>query len=460
MSLFTGIHQGLLRAKPLSNTLLIQQRVLLILQRSNIFPLRHYTSECQSFEQLGISKPVSEHLNQNFGISKPTNVQCQLIPSILSGSDVLLKDSTGTGKSFAIAMALTAAYEPNRPSMYLTPNRELALQVSEWMEKISTDVPIRLEIAGEQERLRETVDVTSSSLTVGTASHIWSLIKEGKLQTDNWKTIAVDEADHAFRLPGRFANRKKKWNRLAHPKPAECILDNLISSKKSKPQIIISSATINRPLRHWLLQKKWIIDPKYIDGNSKVPATANVKHHCIVVSSDQVRNIQTTVNDNEKEETRDLDLDDTTGMQQDVDDSMMECLETLCDIEPVSQGIIFVQNDGSFKKVLHRLQKSGIKAIPLYNLISKGEKAQFYVATAMAGRGIDLQDISHVFIVGFPDSIGDYKHMAGRLGRLGQSTQSDPKVMTLAKDCKYIESKAAKMFKLMEIPITTYELIQ
>jgi superfamily II DNA/RNA helicase len=459
MSLFTGIHQGLQCARPMCSTVLIQQRILFRFQRSNLFPLRLYTSEGQSFEQLGISKSVCERLSQNFGITKPTHVQCQLIPIILSGSDVLLKDSTGTGKSFAIAMAL-AANDRNRPSMYLAPNRELALQVSEWMERISNNVPVRLEIAGEQERPRDTVDVNPSSLTVGTASHVWSLIQEGKLQTDNWKTIAVDEADHAFRLPGRFANWKKKWNRLAHPKPAECILDNIIKSQKSKPQIIISSATINRPLRHWLLQKKWIVDPKYIDGHSKVPATANIKHHCIVVSPDQVRNIQTTLNDQEKEETRDLDSDDTTGTQQDVDDSMMECLETLCDIEPVSQGIIFVQNDGSFKKVLHRLQQSGIKAIPLYNLISKGEKAQFYVATAMAGRGIDLQDISHVFIVGFPDSIGDYKHMAGRLGRLGQSTQLDHRVMTLAKDCKYIESKAAKMFKLMDIPITKYELIQ
>lgn len=459
MSLFTGIHQGLLCAKAISSTVLIQQRILQRFQRSHLLPLRHYTSECQSFEQLGISKPVCERLDENFNITKPTNVQCQLIPFILSGSDVLLKDSTGTGKSFAMAMAL-AASDRNRPCLYLAPNRELALQVSEWMEKICIDVHVRLEIAGEQERLPGTNEATPYSLTVGTASHVWSLIKEGKLQTDNWKTITVDEADHAFRLPGRFANRKKKWNRLAHPKPAECILDNIITSQKVKPQIIISSATINRPLRHWLLQKKWMKDPKYIDGHSKVPATADIQHHCIVVSSDQVRNIQTTPNDQENDETADLDLDNTANTQQDVDDSMMECLETLCDIEPVKQGIIFVQNDGSFKTVLHRLQQNGIKAIPLYNLISKGEKAQFYVATPAAGRGIDLQDISHVFIVGFPDSIGDYKHMAGRLGRLGQSTQLDLKVMTLAKDCKYIESKAAKMFKLMDIPITKYELIQ
>jgi superfamily II DNA/RNA helicase len=438
---------------------LIHQHITLTLQRSNQVSCRLFTTECHSFEHIGISKPVCERLRQNFNITEPTNVQCQLIPAILSGTDVLLKDSTGTGKSFAIAMALVAN-DHKRPSMYLAPSRELALQVSEWIERISSNTSVRLEIAGEQEKSQDAIQVNSSTLTVGTASHIWSLIKAGKLQTDNWGTITVDEADQAFRLPGRFANWKKKWNRLAHPKPAECILDNIITSQKSKPQIIISSATVNRSLRHWLLQKKWMKDPKYIDGNSKVPATTAVKHHCIVVSSDQVRNIQTTVSNQEQEASKDKDSYSNPGLEQDIDDSMMECLETLCDIEPVNQGIIFVHNDGSFTKVLQRLQQHGVKAIPLYNLISKGEKAQFYVATAMTGRGIDLHDISHVFIVGLPESVGDYKHMAGRLGRLGQSAQLEYKVMTLAKDCKYIESKVSKMFKLMDIPVTKYPLIQ
>lgn len=452
-------HKALQCLKPFHGAVLVQRQVCFSFERSNRLSLRRFASECHSFEKLGISKQVCQRLNTDFSITKPTDIQSQLIPAIFSGKDVLLRDSTGTGKSFAIAMSLVAN-DQNTPSMYLAPNRELAFQVAEWVERLSPNANFKLAIADKQEEARQVNSQQRPVLTIGTASHIWSLIQEGKILNTNWKTIVVDEADQAFRLPGRFANWKKKWNRKAHPKPAESILDNIISSQRSKPQIVISSATMNRPLRHWLLQKKWIQDTVYINGRSVNPAAANVQHHCIIVSLDQVRNVQTTLSSLEDEPSYDEENDPTIGTGQDVDDSMMECLETLCNIEPVKQAVIFVQNDGSFSKTLYRLQGSGMNAIPLYDSIAHGQDAKFYVATAMTGRGIDLQNISHVFIVGLPDSIGDYMHMAGRLGRLGQSTMLNTKVMTLAKDSKYIESKVNKMFKLMNISITQYPLIQ
>jgi len=450
------LHAALQCLKSYQNVTSSQHQFCFAFQHRSTLTIRGFVTECQSFEKLGISKPICQRLKQEFHIDNPTDVQSQLIPAIFSGNDVLLRDLTGTGKSFAIAMSLVAN-DTNGPSMYMAPNRELALQVAEWIDKLAPHARVRLAIAGEHERSRGSNDELPSLLTVGTASHIWSLIQERHLKDSDWKTIVVDEADQAFRLPGRFANWKKRWNRKAHPKPAESVLESIISSQQSKPQIIISSATMNRPLRHWLQQKKWIKNPKFIDGRSVNPTAAAVQHHCIIVSSDQVRNVQTVLSDLDED---DMHGDGAIGMEQDIDDSMMECLETLCNIEPVQKAIIFVHNDGSFTKTLHKLQHSGIDAISLYDSIANNQSARFYVATAITGRGIDLQDISHVFIVGLPGSIGDYMHMAGRLGRLGQTYSFKPRVMTLAKDSKYTESKVNKMFKLMNVPITQYTLIQ
>ncbi|KAM3579791.1 hypothetical protein VKS41_007872 [Umbelopsis sp. WA50703] len=368
-------------------------------------------------------------------------MQRQLIPAIVSGKDILLKDTTGTGKSFAIATSLVDICEP---ALYVVPNRELALQISGWVEKLAPDSPAQLIIAGEDHHM----DNKPSHLTIGTASNIWSLVQQGLWENRTWKTIVVDEADQAFRLPGRYAHWKKKWNRKAHPKPAESVLESIMASQPGKPQVIISSATMNRPLRHWLLEKQWIKDAVYINGQS--PVSGGVQHHCLIVSSDQVRNVETQIDDN-------VAVDMPT--EEDIDESMMECLETLCSIEPVKQGVIFVPNDGSFSQTLCKLQNNGIDAIPLYEAIAHGTQAQFYLATAMTGRGIDLLNISHVFIVGLSKSIDDYMHMAGRLGRLGQATKTG-KVITIAKDSKYVETKINSMFKLMNTSITMYPHVQ
>lgn len=408
----------------------------------SVIRARLLTTDCANFENLGLSKATAQRLTKVFNISEPTAMQRQLLPAIMTGKDVLLKDTTGTGKSFAIATALVDIREP---ALYVVPNRELALQISGWVEKLTPEAPAQLLIAGEEHQTHH----PSSHLTIGTASNIWSLVQNGQWENKRWKAVVVDEADQAFRLPGRYAHWKKRWNRKAHPKPAEQVLETIMTSQTGKPQVIVSSATMNRPLRHWLLEKQWIKDAVYINGLS--PPSAGVQHHCLIVSSDQVRNIQTQVDD-------EVVVGDV-ATDQDIDESMMECLETLCSIEPVKQGIIFVANDGSFGQVMSKLHDCDIDAIPLYESIAHGTQAQFYVATAMTGRGIDLPNISHVFIVGLSKSIDDYMHMAGRLGRLGQATGTT-KVITMAKDNKYVEAKINSMFKLMNTPISMYAQVQ
>src|ERR1700744_3259460 len=89
------------RTEPSQITSIVQR----ITSLASPYSIRHFTSDFQNFENLGISKRICQHLSTAFRIDKPTNVQRQLIPAICSGKDVLLRDSTGTGKSFAIALS-------------------------------------------------------------------------------------------------------------------------------------------------------------------------------------------------------------------------------------------------------------------------------------------------------------------------------------------------------------------
>ncbi|SAM04128.1 hypothetical protein [Absidia glauca] len=381
------------------------------------------TRSYATFQKLGVPESTAALLQTTFGITKPTQTQSDLIPTILSGKDLFLRDGTGTGKSFGMALAL-ASIDPQSRSLYITPNQELASQVKQWIESLAPHHGVIVDTAAR---------LSDASPTLTTIDR-----------------IVLDEADQALRLPKRYATLRQQQQRQLHPKPAQLLLTDLMQSSPKKPQLIASSATLNRPLRHWMTQQGWLVDPVFIDitHGSHQPS---VQHHCLMVSDDAIRNITPSKPTPSAPPTTTFD---------DQDDRMLESVAILHDLEQVSKdSVLFVDSSVSTATIQSRLAAFNIHAKDIRDALQTTSTIPtLWIATEFSARGIDLASVSHVFILGKPGSIASYLHMAGRTGRLGPNGKVRPgKVISLVRDHGRSETKMINMYNLMNIDVASLD---
>ncbi|KAK4517262.1 proteasome component M29 [Mucor velutinosus] len=418
------------------------------------------SSRCYStFESLGISPATCQKLRSNFNISRPTLAQEQFIPTLIAGQqDLLLRDRTGTGKTFGTALTL-ASLIPSQVrqhksvhSLYVVPNQELAYQIGNWIQQLSEGNNYRVFANTEVDYNRDVIPHT----VVGTPGRILDLLERGKLPMHALERLILDEADQALSLPKRYATARQQHKRTTHPKPAERLLDQLMGQH----QTMISSATLNRPLRYFLTkQKGWLKNPLFVDlvHGSQLSDDNTVKHHCLVISNDTIRNLtpktQNEPQDASPRQDKMVDFDD-------MDDRMMESIAILQELEPVKNGILFVGPTISVASVKQKLKEQGIVAEDIKDYHTNKKKPDLWVATEFAARGVDIPGVSHVFILGKPASITSYVHMAGRTGRLGPEGFANGKVIHLVREHGWTESKMANMYELLNISVQEYEHVE
>ncbi|KAF9543459.1 hypothetical protein EC957_000820 [Mortierella hygrophila] len=371
---------------------------------------RRYLQQ-NAFEALGIYKPLAENLAYTKQITHPTKLQKSFIPPILLNKDVLIRDTTGSGKTFGVLLAVLN--KPRRKmvvgngvsvgggngitSVVVVPNQELAFQLVEWTKELfpslweeegegfldgmiqavvtppsspldptSTGKPARAAGPGGYtstgKKGRHRPRATSSSNTkadeeqieklaqnpphvlVATPHRLWDLLQRGVLDLSQIETLVLDEVDHLIRLPNRFASRKQVLNRDLHPKPAELAVSEILRSAQAagryppslapaeatdqetglsmedqdtttssggkvartgkgadRIQIVAASATMNRPMRHWLeTVRGWVQDPTWVDTTKSVVLPEGIEHRCIIVGPDSVRNMRFDTSESEK----------------------------------------------------------------------------------------------------------------------------------------------------------------
>ncbi|KAI1309955.1 hypothetical protein EDD11_003970 [Mortierella claussenii] len=268
-------------------------------------------------------------------IHKPTTLQRSFIPPILSKKDVLIRDTTGSGKTFGVLLSLLSKPrrrfgikgQPGITSVIVVPNQELALQLQSWTESLFPSAT--------EQQLKELIQVivtpsvsnwemstipshtksveaqaaaqidslarTLPHVLVATPTRLWDLIEKGVLDLSVIETLMLDEVDHLIRLPKRFASRREIENRNRHPKPAELAVQEIMRSVEArrgqegvsdKVQVIAASATMNRPMRYWLETNGWIKDAEWIDTTKSVVLPESIQHHCVVVGSTTIRNMK------------------------------------------------------------------------------------------------------------------------------------------------------------------------
>lgn len=390
-------------------------------------------------------------MKTQYNVTQPTSAQEQFIPILLKGQrDLLLRDRTGTGKTFGTALTLSSLVPKHSrsntsvASLYIVPNQELAFQIGHWMNQL-TDNNKQIQVLASNEQ--DLPDFTPHTV-IGTPGRILDLMSQGQLPLTGLERLILDEADQALSLPPRYATKRQQEKRVKHPKPAERLLDELSSLRH---QTCISSATLNRPLRFFLTkQKGWLNDPLFIDlvQGSQLDNTRNatVKHHCLVISDDNIRNIQTN---------KELLLTQKLAEFDDLDDRMIESVAVLQDLEPVNNGILFIDPTVSVASIKQKLTECDVNAQDIKDYTPNTNT--LWIATEFTARGVDIPGVSHVFILGKPASPTSYLHMAGRTGRLSPNGFAQGKVIELIRENGWTESKMLNMYELLNIPVQSYE---
>ncbi|CAG8433022.1 6320_t:CDS:2 [Ambispora gerdemannii] len=375
------------------------------------------------FVGLGIRPQICDALDQHFHIITPTHCQRKIIPPILEGRDVIIRDLTGSGKTFGIILALLNKARAHtkikvvekinrfqqRPSRFssksspppqtrkiirrgppcitsvvVLPSRELAFQVEGWIRSLLQNVGfpslkpiIQVVVRGQNIDPEEQVNDLRENpphLMIGTATRIEEIVNERKVDFKFLNTLVLDEADHLLRLPGKHAPLKSIMNRDKHPKPAELLTRQIMERASSKPQVIVASATVNNALRHYFNFNRFVINPLFVDVTGGTITPSTILHHCLMISSEAIRNISPKIELTREEkiaksreyyELKKQKHNDNLADRikfDDNDDRMLDSVAVAYDLEQVETGILFIPNRFNVPKLVTRLHEFGLPA--------------------------------------------------------------------------------------------------
>ena len=334
------------------------------------------------FTQLNLHPQLVQAVTE-LGYTEPTPIQSAMIPLMLEGHDVLGQAQTGTGKTAAFALPILHNIEPGRgdvQALIVAPTRELALQVSKAIYEYGRFREVRvLTIYGGQpygrqiNRLRKGVDVV-----VGTPGRLLDLIKRNALDLSHVQTVVLDEADEMLSM--------------GFIEDIETILDETPSER----QTALFSATLPSQIRR--LADKYLNNPQAITIERKQMTVAAIEQRYYLVNAKD----------------------------------KLAALTRLFEVEEMTSALIFARTRLGTGELANELTVRGFPAESLNGDLSQDARErvmnrfrqgqiQVLVATDVAARGLDIDDISHVFNYDLPQDPEIYVHRIGRTGRAGRT---------------------------------------
>ena len=368
------------------------------------------------FAELGISKDILKGISE-LGFEKAMPVQEAVIPVLLdSKSDIVALAQTGTGKTAAFGLPIVEQINIKNKypqALILSPTRELCVQIAKDLTAYSKYVdgikvlPVYggANIDAQIRGLRMGVHVI-----VATPGRMLDLIKRGKADISNVESVVLDEADEMLNMGFRDD------------------LNEILESVPNERRTLLFSATMPKEVA--AIAKNYMTDPQEITVGKKNAGAENVKHLYYLVHA------------------RDRYL----------------ALKRIADVNPNIYSIIFCRTRMETKEVAEWLIKDGYNADALHGDLSQAQRdhvmnrfrlknLQMLVATDVAARGLDVNDLTHVINYNLPDDIEAYTHRSGRTGRAGKAGISIAIVHLREKyRIKDIEKKINKTFEKAEIP--------
>jgi ATP-dependent RNA helicase DeaD len=319
----------------------------------------------------------------DIGYAEPTPIQTKIIPAMLAGQDVIGQSQTGSGKTAAFSLPILNSLQTDQrhvQSLVVTPTRELAIQVADAMFTYGRQSGVRvLAVYGGQAYDRQIRGLKKgANIVVGTPGRLLDLIRRNVLKLDRVTTVVLDEADEMLSM-GFITD-------------IEAILDQTDTNR----QTALFSATV--PQRILRLAKKYMNTPQSIKiGQQQLTVETVEQRYYLVNEADK-----------------------------------LAALTRLFEIEPISSALIFARTRLGTTELANELALRGFPAEALNGDLSqdargqvlnrfRSNKLKVLVATDVAARGLDIDDISHVFNYDLPLDPEVYVHRVGRTGRAGKT---------------------------------------
>lgn len=335
-----------------------------------------------TFAELGLDEQIVQAVTE-LGYEEPTPIQEQTIRLLLEGSDVIAQAQTGTGKTAAFALPILEKLDPSVRSpqaLILTPTRELAVQVAEAFQSYSKYRRVSiLPVYGGQpiDRQLRALD-RGVQVVVGTPGRVLDHIRRKTLKLSDVRVVVLDEADEMLNM-GFIED-----------------IESILKETAEGRQTALFSATMPGPIAS--LAKKYIRDAKRI----KIEA-----EHLTV---DQIRQMYYEVGRRDK----------------------FEMLARILDYEQPSSALIFCRTKLEVDSLGQRLNARGYAAETLHGDLNqmqrdrvmgrfRANQIELLIATDVAARGLDVEQISHVINYDMPHDSESYVHRIGRTGRAGRT---------------------------------------
>ena len=318
------------------------------------------------------------------GFETPTPIQAKTIPHLMNSNlDLIATAQTGTGKTAAFGLPsihLTNLKYNDTQTLVLCPTRELCIQIAKDLAKYSKYVNglnILAVYGGSNIKARIKSLNKGAHIVVGTPGRTKDLIKRKKLNIGRIARIILDEADEMLTMGFKED------------------LEMILSHTPKEKQTLLFSATMSK--------KVIAITDSYMNDPEKIAAAAKN------ITADNVQHIYYMVNAKER----------------------YEVIKRIADINPTIYGIVFCRTRRETKEIANKLMNDGYNADTLNGDLSQAERdevmarfrkrqLQLLVATDVAARGLDVEDLSHIINFNLPDDFEIYVHRSGRTARAGK----------------------------------------
>ncbi|NMA70135.1 MAG: DEAD/DEAH box helicase [Desulfitobacterium sp.] len=341
----------------------------------------------KSFGELDLSRQILQALSE-MGFEEPSPIQKAAIPLALEGVDLIGQAQTGTGKTAAFGIPICEKANPRFQAvqaLILTPTRELAVQVSEEINKIGRYRQVRpLPIYGGQsiERQIRALRHGRSQVVVGTPGRVLDHLNRGTLKLQHVKMVVLDEADEMLDMG---------------------FVDDIESILKQVPtegrQMMLFSATMPPEIRK--LAQRYMNDPKSV-AVSRDELTVPLIEQVFYETRERIK---------------------------------VDALCRIIDMEEIGQAIIFCRTKRGVDELVGALEARGYFADGLHGDLSQQQrdrvmrrfregKVELLVATDVAARGLDIDNVTHVINFDIPQDPESYVHRIGRTGRAGRKGQA------------------------------------
>lgn len=333
-----------------------------------------------NFKDLGLSEEILEAI-EKLGYKEPSEVQEKVIPLILKNKDVMAKSQTGSGKTaaFAIPISEKIELEENKPQvLVLAPTRELAYQIKEDFTNIGRFKRLRCAAIFGKEPVSVQINALKQRvhIVVGTPGRTFDLIERGALDVSKISYLVIDEADEMLNMG--FIDQVK----------------DIIKKLPKKKLTLLFSATLPEEILE--LSSTYMREPINIEIKAKSSVTDRIKQVYYEVENDKKFNL----------------------------------LNKLIYVERPESAMVFCRTKENVEKLTSRMKAKGYSCNALHggmlqadrtSMMNKFKRGEFIflIATDVAARGIDVENVTHVINYDIPMEKESYIHRMGRTGRAG-----------------------------------------